>query len=1188
MLTALLLAGALAAAPAAQAAPSVPATPTFRRYGIAEGLPSADVYSVTQDHTGYLWIGTNAGLVRYDGRNFHVFRHDPQQAASLTANDASALLVDRDGRLWVGGEGAGLNRYEPATGGFEHWRHDAQDPSSLAADDVMAIAQDAQGTIWVGSYAGGLNRMDASGKGFTHFRHRDGDATGLASDNVIALAATDTGLWIGTDAGLDRMDAQGHIQSIPLPGGKAQPSIWQLNMDGDGVDAATSAGVFRVDASGQATPVGPASEAFASLRDKDGSWWIAQRGGMLRIAADGTQHRDTPMPGVPGSLPGHLPDDVYRDHEGGLWIATMDGGLAYLPPQWPAFSMVRHIPGDPASLTNDRVRAIALAHDGTLWVGGAQMLDRVDPVSGAVTHVPIPGLGKMSIAALAQDATGHLWIGSHTGLWMWDGKHLQSVAAGDAALRHGVWRLLASADGTIYVAGVGTGIFRVDPGNFTLQPLTPPEKTTAAREIGLLRATPDGTVWAASHAGLAQLAAGASAFEFVPGIVRDDVAAFAFAPDGTLWVAAAGGLQHYRLQSGRAKLLDTVGRDQGLPDTNILGLQVGPDDRVFALGARNLLVYDPHGKHLHAFATAEGLGTTDFTGNALLATSHGQLFAGTLAGVIGIQTNLLPRHLATPRVALESVNVRVNGHLVALDPTRPIELGWRAHDLTVAARVLSFIDPARNEYRFRLQGFDTSWIRTGTRNVREFTVLAPGTYKLMVSGRIGDGPWSAPLDAFTLRVAAAPWATPWAWAAYVLAAIALVLWVLWALRRRIQRQHRYALSEARQHIAEQANTAKSRFLANMAHEIRTPLTGVLGMTELLLHTQLDERQHQYADAIRRSGSLLLRQVNDALDVARIEAGRLELNSAPFDPAALLHEVADADAGLAAQKQLTITVEIDAGAPRSVLGDAQRVQQILFNLTHNALKFTTHGGVTLKLARAGDGIAYSVIDQGPGMTPAECARVFERFEQADHGRLQRGSGLGLAISHELVTLMGGHIGVQSVPGRGSTFGVRLPLRTLTPSGPVDAAPAHAPATAAATRSTPVADADDADDASPRLRVLLVEDDPIAGQAIAGMIETLGYRVTLATQALAALSAIESDGAFDALVFDFDLPGMDGCELAQLLRQRGVNTPIIALTASAHGDEEQRAQAAGMNAFLRKPALPDDLRAALDSVCTKAAR
>jgi signal transduction histidine kinase/CheY-like chemotaxis protein len=758
---------------------------------------------------------------------------------------------------------------------------------------------------------------------------------------------------------------------------------------------------------------------------------------------------------------------------------------------------------------------------------------------------------------------------------MWDGHRLKAIDAGDPALRHGVWRLLAARDGSVYFAAVGTGLFRVDPGTFAVQPLAPPDRTEAAREIVQLREAADGSIWAASHAGLARLDAGANGFTFVPGVARGEIDAFAFAPDGSLWLARSGGLQHDRIARGRAILQDAVDDARGWPDSSVLGLQIGSRGRVFALGTRNLLVYDPHSRQLHTFATAEGLATTDFTGDALLATGHGQLFADSLAGVVGIRTGELPWRLPTPGVALESVSVRRNGRLLRLDPARPIELGWHDRELTVTAQVLSFVDPARNAYRFRLQGFDPGWVETGHRNVREFSILEPGSYRLLVSGRTGDGPWSAPIEAFSLRVAAAPWNTPWAWMLYVVLTLLLLAWIVWALRRRLQQQHRLALSEERQRIAEQANSAKSRFLANMAHEIRTPLTGVLGMTELLLKTPLDDRQHQYADAIQRSGSLLLRQVNDALDVARIEAGRLELNSAAFDPAAILREVADAETGLAAQKQLTIERVVAPGTPCTVRGDALRVQQILFNLTHNALKFTTEGGITLSVEPDGDGIVYSVSDNGPGMTPDECARIFQRFEQADQGRRQHGSGLGLAISRELVSLMGGQIGVQSSPGRGSTFSVRLPLAIVSA--------ADSAALPQAMTAAPVAreggEVQAATAIAARPRVLLVEDDPIAGQAIAGLIEGFGYAVTLAPQALAALSAVDAEGGFDAMVFDFDLPGMDGTELAKLVRQRGTRTPIIALTASAHGNEAQRAQAAGMDACLRKPVLPADLHATL---------
>ncbi|MGH8184199.1 MAG: two-component regulator propeller domain-containing protein [Rhodanobacteraceae bacterium] len=1180
MLGALLLAGALTSSAVTAAPPAAPvsmATPIFRSYGVAEGLPSAVTYTVTQDHAGYIWIGTHAGLVRYDSRTFKLFLHIPDNPASLPANDVSALLVDRAGRLWAGGEGTGLNLYEPASGGFRHWLHDPARPDSLGANDVMAIAQDQSGAIWVGAYAGGLNRLDKHGKGFAHWHHIAGDPASLASDSVLALAAAaDGGLWIGTDAGLDRMDAQGKIRLVALPGQTTQPSIWQVRVVTAGVDAATSAGLFHIDASGHASLVGPAREALASLRGRDGSLWIAERGGLDRIDADGTSHFEQPLPGVAGSLPGRLPDSLFRDHEGGLWVATLDDGVAYLPPQWQAFSMFRHIPGNPASLARNRVRALALAGDGGLWVGSADMLDRIDPATGAIRHVPIPGLDRMSISALAEDPTGRLWIGSRQGCFVWDGKHLQAIAAGNPALRHGVWRLLAARDGSIFVAGVGTGMFRVDPHTLAFQPLAPPEADEAAKEIVQLRQTQDGSIWAASHAGLARLAPDASAFVFVPGVAKSEIQAFAFGADDTLWVARSGSLQRYRFVDGRAERVAEIGSARGWPDTAILGLQVGQHDRVFALGLRSLVVYDPHAKQVRTFATAEGLATTDFTGDALLATRQGQLFAGSLAGVIGIHPASLLQHIATPKVALESVEVRRNGKRIALDPAKPIELDWRDRELTVTARVLSFIDPARNQYRFRLQGFDPGWVDTGNRDVREFSVLEPGDYQLLISGRTGDGPWSSAINALSLQVRAAPWATPWAKLGYVLIAIILAAWAVLAMRRRLQQKHRLALSEERQQLAEQANAAKSRFLANMAHEIRTPLTGVLGMTELLLKTQLDERQYQYSDAIRRSGALLLRQVNDALDVARIEAGRLELNPAPFDPAAILHEVADADAGLAAQKNLVIDVVVAPDAPRAVRGDALRVQQILFNLTHNALKFTTHGSVTLNLQRDGDGIVYRVSDSGPGMTPEECARIFQRFEQADHGRLQRGSGLGLAISRELVALMGGRIDVQSVPGRGSTFSVYLPLSAVAPD--------RAAAVPRARDDKPASPPTQPAMSSPA-RVLLVEDDPVAGQAIAGLIETFGYAVTLAPQALAALSEIDAGDGYDVMVFDFDLPGMDGCELARMLRERGVTTPIIALTASAHGDEEQRARAAGMNAFVRKPVLPVPLREALEAAREK---
>ncbi|HJU25657.1 MAG TPA: ATP-binding protein, partial [Rhodanobacteraceae bacterium] len=508
-----------------------------------------------------------------------------------------------------------------------------------------------------------------------------------------------------------------------------------------------------------------------------------------------------------------------------------------------------------------------------------------------------------------------------------------------------------------------------------------------------------------------------------------------------------------------------------------------------------------------------------------------------------------------------------------LDPAHAVSLDWSDRELTATAHALSFADPQHNRYRFLLGGFDPDWVDTGTRDTREFSSLGAGDYRLQVSAATGTGAWSAPSAPVLLHIAAPPWVRPWAMVLYALAGLLLVVFAWFLMRRRLEQRHRFALAAQRQQLAEQASAAKTRFLAGMAHEIRTPMTGVLGMTELLLGTPLDARQRGYADGIRRSGALLLRQVDDALDLARIEAGKLHLKEAPFDPAALLREVVALEQGLAAQKGLALRVEIEPDAPRRMNGDALRVQQVLLNLTHNALKFTQTGSVLLRLARQDDDVVLSVIDSGPGMTEEECARVFERFEQTEHGRRERGTGLGLSICRELVALMGGRIEARPQPGQGCAFHVRLPLEEDDAEPSPQAAAGNASSTATAPGP--------AGGASPAsLTLLLVEDDPTIAEVLTGLLRAQGHGVLHAPNALAALTELETSGKrFDALLCDLDLPGMDGQTLARLLRERGCSEPIIAVTASSRGDEEQRVRDAGMDALLRKPVLPERLREVL---------
>lgn len=1166
-----LVAAALAVAPAVQpaAAPvrsesALPTDPSFRRYGVVDGLPSDAAYTVVQDKSGYIWIGTRDGLARFDGSEFRIFRHDGTDPDSIAANDVSAVLVGSQGGVWAGGEGNGLNLYRPDSGGFRHWRHDSRDASSLSGNDVMALAQSSDGAIWVGVYAGGLDRLRADRRGFEHFRHRERSADSLLSNNVTALAADARGgLWIGTEAGVQFRDARGRFTRIALPGVNGPVSVWQLNSTADGVDAATDAGLFHIDADFAARRLGASAIAYASLRDRGGDLWIARQAGIDLVAPDGTTRHYAPHDGVASSLPGTLALGLLRDHEGGAWIALLDGGVAYLPPHWRAFDAWRHRPDDPDSMALDRVRALALAPDGTLLAGGAKgVLDRLDPRYGRIRHLgSVAGLPESSISALAQDARGRLWIGHRHGLRVLDGTHARDIGVGDPSLRHGVWRLLVARDGGVYFAGVGTGVTRVDPGDFSLRPVRPPGTIEAAQQVVQLREAGDGSIWAGSQAGLARLEPHSDAFQFVPGVGRGAVDAFAFGADGSLWLARSDRLQHYALREGRARRLDTVEAADGWPTVKVGGLETTADGRVWASTPRGLVVYDPKTRRAHLYAAASGLGNPELEPHTLLRTPEGMLYVGSFDGVMAIRPEALRDQRMPPQMASASLSVRREGRTVQLDPTKPVALHWDDRELAVTAHALSFVDPKRVHYRFMLSGFDSDWVNTGERDTREFSSLAAGDYTLQIAAAFGDGPWSATSAPIMLHVPAPPWDTPWAWALYALVALLGTLAFIHAMRQRMEHRHRFALVAQRQQLAEQANAAKTDFLAGMAHEIRTPMTGVLGMTELLLNTQLDERQHGYADGIRRSGALLMRQLNDALDLARIEAGKLELADAPFDPAMLLREIASIEQGLATQKGLSLQIGIADDAPPALRGDALRVQQVLLNLAHNALKFTQHGGVRLSLDRETGGAVFAVADSGPGLSPHECERVFRRFEQTESGRREHGSGLGLAIARELVALMHGRIELHSEVGVGSTFRVHLPLPECTP-----VAPRQAPAVATSSGDSK--------------RVLLVEDDDVAAEVLAGLLQAQGHHVTRAPHALAALAEVDAAReGFDMILLDLDLPGMDGCTLAGMLRARGLEIPMLAVTASSRGDEEQRIRAAGMDGLLRKPVLPEALNQAM---------
>ena len=370
--------------------------------------------------------------------------------------------------------------------------------------------------------------------------------------------------------------------------------------------------------------------------------------------------------------------------------------------------------------------------------------------------------------------------------------------------------------------------------------------------------------------------------------------------------------------------------------------------------------------------------------------------------------------------------------------------------------------------------------------------------------------------------------------------------------------------------------AKSNLLAVMSHEMRTPLNGMLGTTELLHDTGLTERQAALVGIIQRSGRLLMRHVNDVLDVSRLEAGKMSVAEIAFDAAALLTEIAELTENQAANGNNVLTVVVEDPRLGAVMGDPNKVEHIVTNLLGNAIKFTRNGRIQLSARVVRDAwLEFAVSDTGIGIAPEDQRRIFEDFVTLDasYGRASEGTGLGLSISRRLAQAMGGTLDVQSRVGEGSIFRLRIPFRA--------AEPAVAPAGAVDTGAAPV------DAPLPALDVLVVEDNEINRFVVRSMLEGEGHRVEEAVNGALGVAAA-SERRYDLILMDISMPQMDGTAATRAIRSGDGpcrTVPIIALTAHAMPADLARFHEAGMTAVLTKPLTRDGLRDRLRQVAAE---
>ena len=1145
---------------------------SFSTFSVAEGLPSSTARLVLEDPAGNLWFGTNEGLARYDGSAIESFmgrggafaatiwggsvdRHGAlwfATASGLLSFDAGefrtyasrdgladdyvyGLLLSRDGALWAASRGHGVSRCVLERGGrLGHCRRFST-RDGLAGDSVHAMIEGDDGTIYFGTRGGGLSLFD--GAKFATVTMADG----LPLDDIYALAIREGELLVGTDAGIGR---------CALPAGRPCRQLTEKHgLPDDGI------------------------RYF--FEDREAVLWIGAEGGLMSL-----EREDVLTYGEPEGIPDAHVYALESDGTGGVWVGTFNG-LAHLelgPQGEPSVRTYGATDGLPANW----IWALLKDRRGDLWVGSESGLSRLLPNGRFETWKVAEGLAGDYVSGLCEDRAGAIWVAATEGVSRVelprDGlpggrPKFTAFRVEDGLATARSYACSSDDEGRIWVShGIALSYF--DGERFRALTAGSGLASRSARALGAGR---DGRLWVGGQGQVARLLPGASATppQFLALETRGalaDVLVLTIAED-----------EHGHL---------VLGTNHG-----VLTLALEAPDRAVVISR-----FDRRGGALASEVSHSSAFTSDDQGRSWFGFKGG---ATVFQHTAERRVDRPPPHVYFEllesgrggewRAPYSAVLVAGQESLVA----GSVELPVGDRSLRIEARASTLLGEGALEFQFQLVGVEPDWSEPRPTGSREYAGLRPGNYRLLARARVGrEMPWSEVAE-LAVRLPPNWWETR---AAAALAALLLAAAIFgaahWRTRsvaaknrgletevaERTDDLTRYtraleeqvqALDRANERIR-QADRHRGEFLAKMSHELRTPLTSVLGFTALLkdgLEGSLEARHDRYLLNIRESGNHLLRLINNLLDQAKIEAGKMDLHLEPANVEAVIDSALALVEGFAAMRSVRVTGR-KAGALPPVVTDVAKLRQIVINLVSNAIKFSPAGAEVEVTSRpvepAGSGLGIAafeiaVADRGPGVDPADRERIFEPFRQlAARGESVPGTGLGLPIVRQFANLLGGTVIAEAREGGGALFLAQFPLDS----------PAHGASAAAGLHGMSAGPPGTRTDSS---HVLVVEPDRGRFTTLAADLDRRGFLAVRARDAEEAGRMLREVRPA-ILAIDIDVSRLEvWAALSRLERELRRDAVPLVLVAFARGSE--RGIAARFQRLFAAPVASAEILAAL---------
>ena len=1034
----------------------------FKSITIDDGLSQSLAEYIYQDSFGYIWIGTNDGLNRYNGNEFKLYKNIKNDNNSISNNMISSLVEDNDKNIWIGNDG-GLNKMNLVTGDITRYLVSDEDKahSNTVVDELLldskgrlwvctinglnlydsnndkfvkvaskylenkglqAIDEDGEGNIWVATREG-LYRYNPNDNTVKEFFYDENDKNTISANNIFSLYYNEEKLWIGTKTGgLNVMDLKDYSIKVYTHNSNDSSSI-------------------------------PSNFIRDILRDKDGTIWLATDQGLARFDEENDTFYTYKNNTDKYSICDNNIIDLYQDKSGVMWVGTFNGISKF---SWNKdFKVYRNDPTDNNSLSNSSVCGIYEDSEGMVWVGTFNSgINRINKKNDIVTRYYNDDGSDNSLSSnRIKDITGienEIWIATDNGLNKYDKSTdkftvYKKLHDENSVVNDEIRVLYIDKEGLLWI-GTRGGICTFDrKSKFTSYNDVLEKNGIYEKTVSSIYEDSEGIMWfgLGNDGGLVkynketdEIINYLSDNEDINSISFNNIRSIDEDSEGNIWIGTQSGLN--KLNKETEKFTVYTYRE-GLSNDFIYGVIVDNNDNIWVSTNYGISMYNQDEDKFIRYYEADGLATNEYNGFSYHKNKEGNIYFGGVNGLTEFNPLDIQLKIQTSNVIVDSIKTSAGKELEIKDN---VVLEYNSRELYIKFFIPEYKNISQMQYAYKLEGVDSEWIFSGNENYARYASLAPGKYKMLIKGRSYNGVWSD-ISEVNIKVKNSIWRSPIAYIIYIII-IASIIYIYYnqvkildalVIQRTQELNNKLIENKKLYKRLIELEKYKNNYFVNLSHELRTPLNVILSIEQLIssLNKSGAEipkgKMETYMNTLRGNSKRLLNLINNIIDTSKIDSGFYRLDKIQVNIVSLVEDTALSMVELAEVKGLEIIVDPEI-EELFINCDKLDIERCIINLIGNAIKFTEAGGtITITVSELDKKVKISVKDTGLGIDEKYHDSIFDRFGQVHSEEPEEfgGSGLGLTLTKNLINLHGGEISVVSEKGKGSEFIIILPIQ-----------------------------------------------------------------------------------------------------------------------------------------------------------------